>query len=365
MQMATRLDKIRTSLEEKQLDGLFVSSSENRRYLSGFTGSAGYLLVTQQEAVLATDFRYVEQASHQARHFRIHRIDSGYEWFHHLIQEAGVEKVGFECEDVSVASHNRLTLALKEQTSTAKVQLVSTAGIVETLRLKKDPDEMKLLQRAIDISDEALDRVAPTIQAGETEASVAWRLEKAMRELGAGGPSFDTIVGSGPNGALPHHRAGDRVIQNGEPIVIDMGATYNGYCSDLTRTIVLGTPDDTFKRIYDIVLGAQLTAMATIQVSMTGTQADALARNVIEEAGHGDKFGHSLGHGVGLAVHEYPRLGPTAKDILEESMVFTIEPGIYLSGWGGIRIEDVVILESTGTRALSQARKIDQLRGYA
>ena len=138
-----------------------------------------------------------------------------------------------------------------------------------------------------------------------------------------------------------------------------MGATYNGYCSDLTRTIVLGTPDDTFRQIYDVVLGAQLAAIATVQVGMTGTQADGLARKVIEEAGHGDKFGHSLGHGVGLAVHEYPRLGPTAKDILEENMVFTIEPGIYLSGWGGVRIEDIVILEKTGARALSKARKLD------
>ena len=360
--MTPRLDNLRASLEEKKLGGFFVSSPENRRYLSGFTGSAGYLLVTQQDAVLATDFRYVEQAGHQAPDFIIHQIGPGYEWFLQLLREAGVEKIGFESEDVSVALHRRLAQALKEQ-STPKIKLVSTAGIVETLRLRKDPEEMKHLQGAIDISDEALDRVAPTIQAGETEASVAWRLEMAMRELGAEGPSFDIIVGAGPNGALPHHRAGDQVIQEGEPIVIDMGATYNGYCSDLTRTLVLGTPDDTFRRVYDVVLGAQLTAMATVQVGMTGTQADGLARKVIEEAGHGDKFGHSLGHGVGLAVHEYPRLGPAAKDILEENMVFTIEPGIYLSGWGGVRIEDIVILEKTGARALSKARKLDRLGG--
>ena len=360
--MTTRLDNLRASLEEKKLGGIFVSSPENRRYLSGFTGSAGYLLVTQQDAVLATDFRYVEQAGHQAPDFRIHQIGPGYEWFLQLLREAGVEKMGFESEDVSVALHRRLAQALKEQ-STLKIKLVSTSGIVETLRLRKDTEEMKHLQGAIDISDKALDRVAPTIQAGETEASVAWRLEIAMRELGAEGPSFDIIVGAGPNGALPHHRAGDQVIQEGDPIVIDMGAIYNGYCSDLTRTLVLGTPDDTFRRVYDTVLGAQLTAMATVQVGMTGTQADGLARKVIEEAGYGEKFGHSLGHGVGLAVHEYPRLGPAAKHILEENMVFTIEPGIYLSGWGGVRIEDIVILEKTGARALSKARKLDRLGG--
>ena len=361
--MTSRLENLRTVLQEKRLDAIFISTPENRRYMSGFSGSAGYLLITPRDAILATDFRYVEQAARQAPDFRVHRISSGSQWFVDLIREAAVRRVGFESEDVSVATHRRLRRALTEHAPSSNVTMVATVGIVEELRSRKDQDEMVLLQRAIDISDEALNTVTANIKAGETEISVGRRLEAAMRELGADGPSFDTIVGSGPNGALPHYLAGDRPIQEGEPVVIDMGAKYKGYCSDLTRTIILGTPDETFRRVYDVVLGAQLTAMATVQVGMTGSQTDGLARKVIEEAGYGDNFGHGLGHGVGLAVHEYPRVGPMGSDILENGMMFTIEPGIYISGWGGVRIEDVVILEDSGARTLSKARKLERIGG--
>ena len=360
-----RLQNLRDALKEKRLDGLLVSTPENRRYLSGFTGSAGYLLITQKDALLATDFRYVEQAGQQAPEFRVVRMGAGNGWFLQLLSETGAKRVGFESENVSVALHQRLVQALKESSSgtTGRPRLAATADIVDELRAFKDAEEMRLLQRAIDISDGAMNAVAPTIRPGQTEGEVAWRLEVAMRDMGAEGPSFDTIVAAGPNGALPHHRAGDTVIQEGEPIVIDMGAKYQGYCSDLTRTILIGTPDETFRRVYDTVLGAQLTAIATVQVGMTGGQADSLARKVIEEAGHGEQFGHSLGHGVGLAVHEYPRVGPNAQGILKEGMAFTIEPGIYLTGWGGVRIEDVVLLEKGGARVLSKAIKRDQLGG--
>ncbi|MBI4201111.1 MAG: aminopeptidase P family protein [Chloroflexi bacterium] len=363
--MNHRLQDLRDALKERKLDGLLVSTPENRRYLSGFTGSAGYLLVTQQEAVLATDFRYVEQAGQQAPDFRVSRIGGSFDWLPQLLAETGVSKVAFESENVSVALHRRMTQTLKESTAitSGKPRLLATDGIVEELRTLKDQEEMRLLQRAIDIADRAMDTVVPTIRAGQTEQEVAWRLEVAMRELGAEGPSFDTIVGAGPNGALPHHRAGERPIQEGEPIVIDMGAKYQGYCSDLTRTVILGQPDDTFRRVYDTVLGAQLTAIATVQAGMTGADADGLARKVIEEAGYGDHFGHSLGHGVGLAVHEFPRVGPAAQGVLREGMVFTIEPGIYLTGWGGVRIEDVVAMEKAGARALSKARKRDRTGG--
>ena len=357
--MTSRVDAVRSVLQSKKLDGILISSPENRRYLSGFSGSSGYLLVTANDAVLATDFRYVEQAGRESPHFRIHRIESGSQWFTTMLKETQVKRLGFEGEDVSVATYRRLTKTLKESSLESNIKLVLTTNIVERLRTWKDQEEMALIQRAIDIADQAFNNIAPTIYAGETEASVAWRLEVSMREQGAEGPSFDTIVGTGPNGALPHHRAGDQPIKEGEPIVIDMGAKYQGYCSDLTRTICLGTADETFRQVYDIVLGAQQTAMATVRATMTGAQADGLARTVIESAGYGNNFGHSLGHGVGLAVHEYPRVGPAADDILEEGMVFTIEPGIYLSGWGGVRIEDIVILEQTGARTLSKAQKAE------
>jgi len=360
-----RLQSLRDSLKEKKLDGLLVSAPENRRYLSGFTGSAGYLLIGQDDAVLATDFRYVEQAGHEAPEFSIRRIGGDYDWFPQLLTETDIRKLGFESEDMSVALYQRLTGTLKESTAAddRKVRLVGTAGITEALRARKDHEEMQLLQRAIDVADQAMNAVTPTIRAGQTEREVAWRLEVAMRELGADGLSFDIIVGSGPNGALPHHRAGDRAIQEGEPIIIDMGARYQGYCSDVTRTIVVGTPDDTFCRVYDVVLGAQLTAIATVQAGMAAAEADGLARKVIEEAGYGEHFGHGMGHGVGLAIHELPQVGSTGRDVLEEGMVFSVEPGIYLSGWGGVRIEDIVVLEKTGARILSKASKLDQVGG--
>ena len=180
-----------------------------------------------------------------------------------------------------------------------------------------------------------------------------------MRDFGADGPSFPTIVGAGSNGALPHHRPDDTIIQDGDPVVIDMGAIYKGYCSDLTRTIFIGEPDDFFQKIYSIVLEAQTTAEKSIVEGLTAGDADKIARDVISNSGYGDNFGHSLGHGVGLEVHESPVLGPKSTDILEDGMFYTVEPGIYISGWGGVRIEDIVTLENGSTKILSQAHKLD------
>ena len=358
--MSQRLQNLRDTFKEHKLDGILVSSPENRRYLSGFTGSAGHLIITGDDAILATDFRYIEQSSRQAPEFRIVRTGPNFDWLNQVMAETGVTRLGFENDVLTVAQHTRFTKALKEysQSAKARVRFVGTSGITEEIRSFKDESELVLLQKAISISDHAMDSVTPTIKAGQTEQEVAWRLEVAMRELGAESLAFDIIVGSGPNAALPHHRAGERVIQEGEPIVIDMGAKYQGYCSDLTRTIALGDVDDTFRRVYDTVLGAQLTAITTVQVGMTGSEADGLARKVIEDAGYGENFGHGLGHGVGLAVHELPVAGPTSNGVLKEGTAFTIEPGIYIPGWGGVRIEDVVTLEKSGARVLSKAKKL-------
>ena len=208
----------------------------------------------------------------------------------------------------------------------------------------------------------AFAQVAPTIRPGHTEVEVAWMLERAMRELGAESVSFETIVAAGPNAALPHHRPADVPIREGEPLIIDMGAKYQGYCSDLSRTICLGQYDDTFRKIYDTVLGAQLTAIATVTQGMTAGDADGLARAVIEEAGYGDNFGHSLGtRRPAWAVHELPGVGPSSTMVLEDTMAFTVEPGIYITGWGGVRIEDVVVLENGRARVISKAPKQDRI----
>ena len=357
--MSLKLQNLRQRIEEEELDAILISSPENRRYMSGFTGSAGWLLISRDAATLATDFRYVEQAGNQAPDFEVHRIQRGLGWFTEWTAEHGAKRVGFESQDMTVSVHQAFIKAIEEAENSNDPELVATSGIVEKLRVYKDAEELFLLTEAIRIADEAMDKVAPRIEPGVTEESVAWELEKAMRERGAEMISFDTIVGAGPNGALPHHRADESVIKPNDAIVIDMGAKYQGYCSDLTRTVFVGEPDDKFRKIYDIVLQAQLEAEERVRAGMTGKEADAIARDIIADAGYGDDFGHSLGHGVGLEVHEYPHVGPTAEeDVLEDGMVFTIEPGIYLPGWGGVRIEDMVVLENGKARVISKANKL-------
>ena len=353
-----KLDKLREKLKNEGLDAILISSPENRRYMSGFTGSAGYLMISQTDAVLATDFRYVEQAGQQAPDFRVQRTAAGLSWFPEWTAEQGVKSVGFESTDMTVSQHESFIKAASEGEATNNPELVGVSGIIERLRTFKDAGELELLTRAVEIADGAIDQVGPNIVPGMTEEAVAWELEKAMRERGADMISFDTIVGAGANGALPHHRADETVIKDGDAVVIDMGAKYRGYCSDLTRTVFVGTPDEKFREIYDIVLRAQVVAEEQVEAGMTGEQCDAISRDIIAEAGYGDDFGHSLGHGVGLAVHEFPRVGPKADDVLEDGMVFTIEPGIYLSGWGGVRIEDIVVMENGRARVISKARKL-------
>ncbi|MDE2937965.1 MAG: Xaa-Pro peptidase family protein [Chloroflexota bacterium] len=355
--MKERVTRLAAQLPEKELDAILISSPENRHYLSGFTGSAGYLFITPRRQVLFTDSRYTEQAGNQSLHFEVIQIKPGLDWLVDALKETGVKRVGLESDNMTVASYNRVLDAIKENEELGGTSLIATSGITDELRVFKDKDELAQLQKAIDASDRAMEAVCPTIQAGMTEKEVAWRMEVAMREFGSDSISFNTIVASGLNGAMPHHRADDTVIRDGEPIVIDMGAQVNGYCSDITRTVVVGEPDEMFHKIYNIVLGAQLTAINTVRPGLTGEECDALSRVIIAEAGYGDNFGHSLGHGVGLAVHEIPRVGPNAENELKANMVFTIEPGIYLSGWGGVRIEDIVVLGEDGAAPMSKAGK--------
>ena len=359
--MRDRMDRFLSQLAERELDAMLVSTPENRHYLSGFTGSAGYLLLSRDHAVLVTDSRYTEQATSQAPDYRVLQVRGGWDWLIEWLKETGVRRLGFESQNMTVATHNTVVEALKEalkqDESLNNVSLVATSGTVEEQRTIKDDDELSSLQKAINASDAAMETVCPEIREGMTEREVAWRMEVSMRDFGADSISFDTIVAAGPNGAMAHHRPSDRPIGRGEPIVIDMGAKVGGYCSDITRTVVVGEPDDQFRQIYDIVLGAQLTAINLVKPGMTGEECDGLARTVIAEAGYGDNFGHSLGHGVGLAVHENPRVAARSPDLLAANTVFTVEPGIYVSGWGGVRIEDIVVLRSEGAATLSKASK--------
>jgi Xaa-Pro aminopeptidase len=359
--MNDRLLHLREKMRNSSLDAMLISNPDNRRYISGFTGSAGYLLITFEEAILATDFRYIEQSTQEASDFEIFRISGTVNWLNNLLDRLQIKKLGFEASDLTVNLH---ALMLDEiiKVKPSQPNFIPTTELVEPLRMVKDSNEIALISKAVELADDAFLAVSPNIKVGDSELLVAWQIEKTMKEMGADSISFDTIVASGPNGAKPHHQPSERKIQAGEPIVIDMGAKFQGYCSDMTRTICIGEPEPKLKEIYDIVLGAQLTAIATVSSIMCSGDADRIARDIINEAGYGDLFGHSLGHGIGLEVHENPRVGPGGNDLLVNGTIFTIEPGIYISGWGGVRIEDTVIMENGSVRTLNKSHKLQNPR---
>ena len=351
-----RLSRVRQSIlqSEDNLDALLIYQPENRRYISGFTGSEAMLLVTPDRAIIATDSRYWQQAEREALEFSLYKVKTKYvmEMTDLLAAAGNPRHIGFESSFITVDQLDQLMDAAPE------VEWVATKSLVENLRLIKDESEVATMRQAARIADEGFEFLCKTLRPGMTERQAAWELEVYLRTHGADKIAFDLIVGSGPNGAMPHHRSGDRVIQTGEPIVLDLGAQINGYHSDLTRTIYLGQPQNgQFREIYDIVLRAQATALHGIRAGMSGVEADQLARDVIEAAGYGDNFGHGLGHGVGLAVHESPRASRTSEDTLPAGATLTVEPGIYLPDRGGVRIEDLTLIDENGVQLLSHASK--------
>jgi len=340
---------------EKGLDGFIISQLDNLRYLSGFTGS-GWLLISEGNAVLAVDFRYTEQAKAESPGFEITQIKQElHNWLPNLVVDLGWRKLGFEANYISYDTYEKLGEAIRAKQ--VNLDLVPTTGIVEQLRSVKEPEELVFITKAVELADATLEAAQVIIRPGITEKEAAWEIERTLRQEGSEGVPFEIIVASGPNSALPHARPTDKAICAGESVIIDMGARINGYCSDLSRTLFLGAANETFQKIYSIVREAQTAAIDGIRSEMGSSQADQLARGVIERTGYGDAFGHGLGHGVGLAVHEFPRLGLNSSDSLADGMVFTIEPGIYLAGHGGVRIEDMVILENGKARVLTKAPK--------
>ncbi len=351
-----RLERLRERLGGEGLGALLVSGAENRRYLSGFTGSDGFLLINPSRAVLATDFRFTEQAKAQAPPFEVVEVrGEPQQWLPGLASSLGSDSLGFEAQCLTVATHQKMDQALAQANGSPR--LVPTEGMVESLRAVKEPGEVELLTRAAALADAALAHARGLARPGMTDAELAWEIEKFLREGGSAAPPFELIVASGPHGALPHAQPTERPLSLGEPVVIDFGARVGGYASDITRTLCLGEPDDRFQELYPLVLRAQEAALSGVRPGMTGEEADALARRVIEEAGYGHAFGHGLGHGVGLATHEEPRLGPGSSTVLKTGMVFTVEPGVYLPGWGGIRIEDMALLTEDGPRPLTHSPK--------
>jgi Xaa-Pro aminopeptidase len=357
---ADRLTKLREKLAEQGLDGLLVSHPQNRRYLSGFTGSAGHLLVTQKATLIATDFRYYEQAAQQAPGFALIPVTSAdvAGWLPALMIGLAGRKIGVEADHLTYTSYKQFSEVLRDLLEEERPKLTPTHGLVEGLRAVKEPREIAAIQAAVDLGDAAYAHLLAGVQPGWTEKQAAWEVEKHIREHGGEAVSFETIVAGGEWSALPHAYPRDRPLQEDEPVIVDLGARLDGYCSDMTRTLCLGEESERFRIIYDIVLAAQLAAEELIEAGMTGEQAHMLAHRVIEEAGYGDHFGHGLGHGVGLEVHEAPRLGRGSTDVLADGMVMTIEPGIYISGWGGVRIEDLAVMENGQLRVLTRAPKL-------
>ena len=356
MKAADNIERLRRKMAEKEVEALLVSQPENLYYLSGCEGLEGYILVHGREAIIATDFRYLEQAERQSPECSLFRIEGKLEqWFPRLLEGLGLRKLSFESHHLSFASYEHLAGTIRK--ADLPVELTPCDGMVEELRMTKDPEEIERIAGAARIADDAIEYIQTVIEPGMTEKEVAWEIEKHMRECGSQTVPFELIVAAGPNSALPHARPSDYIIREGEPITMDIGARYRFYASDLTRTICLGRPDETFKKVYRTVLEAQTAALREIRAGMTGQEADAVARKIIADAGYGATFGHSLGHGIGLVIHENPRVGPNSGDVLTEGMVFTVEPGIYISGWGGVRIEDDVVVENGKLRVITSAAK--------
>ncbi|MDP2916811.1 MAG: Xaa-Pro peptidase family protein [Dehalococcoidia bacterium] len=355
MNIKDRIQRLRQKLIEKEVDAILVSQPENRYYLSGFDGSAGFLLITAQKQVLATDFRYIEQAKMQAPDYEIFRtIGNLSEWFPGFVAEQNINRLGFESGHLTFSTYAQLSDILK---SLSRPKLVPLNGIVESLRIVKEPEEIALITRAVKLTDRAFKYGENILRPGITEKALAWEIERFIREHGSQSVPFELIVVAGAVAALPHAKPSDRPIKAGETVIVDIGAKISGYTSDMTRTFWLGTRDDTFERVYQTVLNAKLTAIAGIKAGMTGHEVDNIAREVIKKAAYGEAFGHGLGHGIGLATHEAPRLGPNSTDVLTDGMVFTVEPGIYLVGWGGVRIEDDVIIENGKASVISKTGK--------
>src|SRR5437867_5785936 len=335
---------LRRRLVVEELDALLVLHPPNIRYLTGFTGSAGLLLVFAERTVLLTYFRYAEQAPQEAGGSAQVIMEPSDVWgrLRKLLDAAGRIRLGFERDHLTVRDRERLG-------SLESAEPVPAADPVEALRVVKDPDEVEALRAAAGLAHEALAELLPTVRVGETEQEVAARLEHALRRRGSEWHPFQTIVASGPRSALPHARSSARPLGPGEWLLLDFGAQLEGYCADLTRTVVVGGPADSRQReIYEIVRRAQRVARETIRPGMTGREADAVARDLIAAAGYEEAFGHSLGHGIGLEVHEAPRLARTAESPLPAGAAVTVAPGIYLTGWGGVRLADGVHLTSGG-----------------
>jgi len=346
------LTRIKENAFKAGLEALLITKASNRRYLSGFTGSSGFLLLTKDEDILVTDFRYDEQARKQAAGLLVVRSNNSMvEKLGELLERYRIKKVGLEKNVTTLGAYEEYRHYLPG------IEFVPVNDPCEEFRRVKSHQEMVVLKKAVEIADKAFLHILNFLRVGQTEKEIAYEIEFFMRRIGAEKSAFETIVASGERSSLPHGVASDKPVASGELVTLDFGAVYRGYHSDITRTLVLGKPTSRQEEIYHLVLKAQETALENIRPGIKASDADALAREIIREAGLGENFGHGLGHGVGLEIHEGPRLSPRDDTVLKPGMVVTVEPGVYINGWGGVRIEDIVVITADGCEVLTKSPK--------
>lgn len=343
--------------ESGEVDALLLTDAANMRYVAGFTGE-GYVYISKTQSIVVTDSRYTIAAAAECPAYAVREWKSGgyYEVLHQAVREDDVKVLGIEDEAMTLAGYNKL-LASLQKAGLSHVETKSVGELAAKLRHKKNEREIRYIEEAEAIGDRAFAKILPVLREGMTEKQVAAHLEFFMKEEGAEGFSFETIAASGIHSAMPHAVPGDKALQKGDFLTMDFGCIHRGYCSDMTRTVVIGRAGSRHREIYDTVLAAQQAALNGIRPGMTGKEIDMLARRVIEDAGYGGQFGHSLGHSVGLEIHERPCFSPSDTTVIEPGMVITVEPGIYVENFGGVRIEDVVVITEDGCRNLTHSPK--------
>lgn len=364
-----RVDSLREDLAGMPCDMAWVIQPENRRYLSGFlandpqfTESSGSLLINENQCILVTDSRYVSEAEKEAVAYEVQSYKKSFiEEFPEVVCRIGTKNLGFEEGYVTWGLHKQLSENF--DALSPSIPLTPLDCQVEKIREVKDDQEIAALEASANMISEILDEVISGLNPGLTEKDVAWKIETLAHEAGAEDLAFPSIVASGPNSALPHATPTNRKLRNGDPIVLDAGVKFEGYCSDMTRTVFLGKPTSDLRKIYMTVLRAQLAALKEIRAGVDSNHPDAVARNLISDAGFGEYFGHSLGHGVGLATHEMPKLGPLKPTKLLKNMVVTVEPGIYIPGKGGVRLEEMVLIEEDGVKVLTKNNSFYDFNG--
>lgn len=346
-----RIETLRKVMAERDLDAVLLQGDVNRNYMSGFKGDESYSIITMDKAIFITDSRFTEQATQEVKDYEVREYQRPFEAFlDKIVKEFNIRKLGFEENVLTFELYN----SYKEAVS---CELIPLDGVIETLREIKCEEEIEIMRKAQNIADKGFEHILKFIKPGMTEREVGLELEFYMRKLGATGLSFPSIVASGVRSSLPHGMATEKVLENGDFLTLDFGVVYDGYCSDMTRTIVIGEPNEKMKEIYNVVLKAQEAALKAVKPGISCYDLDKIARDIITEAGYGEYFGHGLGHGVGRVVHELPMVNFRSKEVLKPGMVITDEPGIYIPNFGGVRIEDIILVTEDGYEVFSKSPK--------